>query len=182
MPDCPRGARFEHKAVLCAFNAHVRSVLQYGSVVWSGAAVTHLARLERLQHRFLMWLGAKTQQTPPRMDYHSLLQYFKTDSIKARLIHADIMFLHNVFHHRIDSDHLLSMFGLNVPGRRNRRTGLFHIPYGRVNTVKNSLGVRIPSLCNQLLAHNPSADFYYSSASFRREALEFARTLGSYAD
>ena len=63
---------------------------------------------------------------------HSLLQYFKADSIKARLIHADIMFLHNVFHHRIDSDHLLSMFGLNVPGRRNRRTGLFHIPYGRV--------------------------------------------------
>ena len=74
------------------------------------------------------------------------------------------------------------MFGLNVPGRRNRRTGLFHIPYGRMNTVKNSLRVRIPSLCNQLLAHNPSADFYYSSASFRREALEFNRTLGSYAD
>ena len=99
------------------------------------SAVTHLARLERLQHRFLMWLGAKTQQTPPHIDYHSLLQYFTTDSIKARLIHADIMFLHNVFHHRIDSDHLLSMFGLNVPGRRNRRTGLFHIPVASAQPV-----------------------------------------------
>ena len=31
-----------------AFNAHVRSVLQYASVIWSGVAVSHLTRLERL--------------------------------------------------------------------------------------------------------------------------------------
>ena len=36
---------FDHRAVLCAYNAHVRSILEYGSVIWGGAAVTHLARL-----------------------------------------------------------------------------------------------------------------------------------------
>ena len=180
MPDCPRAALFEHKAIMSVFNAHVRSVLQYGSVVWSGAAVTHLARLERLQHRFLMWLAAKTQKRCPSLEYHALLQHFNTDSIKARFVHTDIMFLYSVLHHRIDSAHLVSMFGLNVPGRRNRRTGLFHVPFGRVNTVKNSLAARIPLTCNEFLIHSPSADFYHPSASFRSEALMYARTLGSY--
>ena len=54
MPACPRRVRFNHAAIICAFNAHVRSVIEYGSVIWSGAAVTHLARFERLQHIFLM--------------------------------------------------------------------------------------------------------------------------------
>ena len=43
--------QFDHAAALVAYKAHVRSVLEYGSVIWSGAAVTHLGRLERLQHR-----------------------------------------------------------------------------------------------------------------------------------
>jgi len=29
MPSVPRRARFDHGAVLCAFNAHVRSVIDY---------------------------------------------------------------------------------------------------------------------------------------------------------
>jgi len=48
--------RFDHVAALAAYKAHVRSVMEYGSLTWSGAAVTHLRRLERLQHRFLMRL------------------------------------------------------------------------------------------------------------------------------
>jgi len=145
MPNCPRQDRFDHKAVMCAFNAHVRSVLEYTSVIWSGAAVTHLARLERLQHRFLMWLGARTQSQCPPMDYDSLLLHFNTMSIKARFIQADIMFMYKVLHQRIDSDFLVSLFGLNVPGRRSRHTGVFHEPFGRVNTVKNSIHTRAPS-------------------------------------
>ena len=34
--------QFDHAAALVAYKAHVRSVLEYGSVIWSGAAVTHL--------------------------------------------------------------------------------------------------------------------------------------------
>ena len=99
MPKCP--VRFDHKAVMCAFNAHVRSVLEYASVIWGGAAATHLARLERLQHRFLMWLAARSQSPCPPMDYASLLRHFHTRPIKARLVQTDIMFMYNILHHRI---------------------------------------------------------------------------------
>ena len=48
LPRCPRPAKFNHSALLAAYNAHVRSIAEHGSVVWSGAAKTHLARLERM--------------------------------------------------------------------------------------------------------------------------------------
>ena len=180
MAHRPRGPNFDAKAVICAFNAHVRSVLQYASVIWSGAAVSHLARLERLQHRFFMWLGANTRTQCPSMDYGSLLLHFNTTSIKSRFVHADLMFLHSVLNHRIDCDHLVTLFGLTVPGRRSRHTGLFHEPFARVNTVKGSFIARIPRLCNLLLQHMPDADVFHPSASFKQDALDYAGTLGSY--
>ena len=68
MPTCPRRVRFNHEALLSAFNAHVSSVTEDGSVIWSGAAITHLARFEWLQHRFLMWLASNTGNRCPSLE------------------------------------------------------------------------------------------------------------------
>ena len=61
--------RFDHTATLAAYKAHVRSILEYASVIWSGAAITHVRRVERIQHRFLMWLGARTKPSSLPLDY-----------------------------------------------------------------------------------------------------------------
>ena len=126
LPRCPRPARFNHNALIAAYNAHVRSVAEYGSVVWSGAAKTHLVRLERMQHRFLMWLASNTHGRCPPLDYESLLDRFHMCSIKSRFIQADLLLLYGVFRGRIDCPQLTAMFGLAVPGRRCRHTGLFN--------------------------------------------------------
>ena len=89
--------RFDQAASLAAYKAHVRSVLEYGSFIWSGAAITHLRRLERLQHRFLMWLGSKTRATCPPLDYASLLKLFGCPSVKSRIIQMDLKFMRSVF-------------------------------------------------------------------------------------
>ena len=59
---------------------------EYARVIWSGVAATHLKRMERLHHRFLMWLGCKTQSRCPSMDYISLLSLFNSQTINARFI------------------------------------------------------------------------------------------------
>ena len=178
MPKCPRRVRFNHAALLSAFNAHVRSVMEYGSVIWSGAAVTHLARFERLQHRFLIWLASNTRHRRPSLDYDSLLSHFCVPSIKARLVQTDLVFLHDIFHNQLDCPHLTSLFGLATPARRSRHTGLFHIPFGRVSTVKSAFTTRIPAACNQLLQDNPTADFFHpSSRSYIRR---FASSLDTF--
>ena len=47
-------------AALAAYRANVRSILEYGSQIWAGAAKTHLDRLEHVEHKFLLWLCNRT--------------------------------------------------------------------------------------------------------------------------
>ena len=96
-------------------------------------------KLERLNHRFLMWLAAKTQRGFPSLDYQSLMDHFRCQSVKARMMQADITFMRSIFSGRIACIELVSKFSLVAPVRRSRHTGLFHVPFGRVNAVKRSL-------------------------------------------
>ena len=59
----------ERKVIIAAYYAHIRSVIEYASVTWSGAAMTHLMRFERLQHHFLMWLACNTVNHCPPLDF-----------------------------------------------------------------------------------------------------------------
>ena len=51
------------KTVLAAYCANVRSILEFAGVVWGGAAETHIKRIERVQHKFLMWLSGRCRDT-----------------------------------------------------------------------------------------------------------------------
>ena len=144
---CPRG-NFNRKAVLASYCANVRSVLEYGCVVWGGAAAAHTDRLERTQHKFLMWLNAHSHNHSPSLSYNDLLRNFNITSLRARRVQYDLMFLRNVFKGRIDSAYLLSTFHLFIPARVLRQRNLCNIPHARVRTVKEGLFVRIPTAMN----------------------------------
>ena len=177
---CMRGSRFDHRPVMTAYIAQVRSVIEYASVIWSGAAVSHMARLERLNHRFLMWLAAKTQRGFPSLDYQSLMDHFRYQSVKARMMQADITFMRSIFSGRIDCIELVSKFSLVAPVRRSRHTGLFHVPFGRVNAVKRSLFIRLPSVLNGFLRECPEADFFQPSCDWRSLVLQYAESQGTF--
>ena len=53
-------SKFSRSAVLAAYFANVRSILEYCSVVWAEAANTHTVRVDRVQHKFLIWLLTRT--------------------------------------------------------------------------------------------------------------------------
>ena len=174
-------ARFDHKAMLSTYYAHVRSILEYGCIVWAGAAVTHLRRLERVQHKFLMWLARNADNPTDIFDYCALLSHFNVRSIKSRLAQYDLMFLHHIHHARIDSSALLATFGLAVPGRSTRAVALWNVPHARVNTVQRSVFIRTPLLCNSFLNSDTSVDFFLSTvSSFKSRVVLFTKTLTTY--
>ena len=146
-------------------------MLEYGSVIWSGAADTHLSRLESIQHKFMVWLCCRCRLTDVPLRYDALERRFSLEPLSKRRQQHDLMFVRNVHRHCIDSAYLLEHMPLAVPVRNTRRHALFHVPYARVNTVKRGLFVRIPELCNGFLDTNRETDVWSTSAAEWRGAV-----------
>ena len=129
---------FNKRSDLAAFNANVRSILEYSSVIWAGAAKTNLTRVERVQHRFLMWLASHMQPTCGSLDYDRLLVFYDVRSLRARRVQADVLFLTKLFRGLISSPYLLQCFSLHIPSRITRIAAftLFDVPRDRVNAVQ----------------------------------------------
>ena len=98
-----RRCSFNQLSALAAFNANVRPILEYCSIIWTGAAKTHLVRVERVQHRFLMWLASHTEPHCSSLGYDRLLTCYAVRPLRARRVQADVMFLTKLFRGFISS-------------------------------------------------------------------------------
>ena len=167
---------FNRKAVIATYCANVRSILEFAGVVWGGAAESHLKRVERVQHKFLKWLAWRCRETGVSLEYGALLSHFGMTSLAARRDQQDIVFVRGVHCHTIDSPFLLERLPLAVPPRPLRTRMLFHVPYARVNTVKNSSFCRMPRLCNAFLDKCRDVDiFNNSTAVFKKRVISYVR-------
>ena len=168
-----RGSRFSPSALIVGFNAHIRSIMEYGSVVWAGAAKTHLIRLDRIQHKFLIWLAVNSTKPCSSLDYDILLQHFAVQSFDRRLALNDFNFIHNVFSGRINSPSILGMFSLAVPSARTRSRPVLHEPTARVETIRNGMFCRLPRRVNELCSRQPITDIFGTKSMFKRQARIF---------
>ena len=104
-------SKFDKTALLAAFFASVRSILGYASVVWAGAADSHTVRVDRVQHKFLMWLSHHSSSgTSPSLSYPDLCRHFKVPSLAARRVQHDLLCLRNILTSRLDTPLLLESF------------------------------------------------------------------------
>lgn len=168
-----RGRRFRPAPLITGFNAHVRSIMEFGSVVWAGAAKTHLLRLERVQHKMLMWLATHSITPSLSHDYHHLLSHFGIPSVRTRLLQRDFTFLHSVFSGRINSAELVGMFALCAPARRTRGRAILSEPTARVETIRSGLFCRLPRHVNALYERVTDADLFSSRGTFRASVRTF---------
>ena len=156
-----RPGKFRTAPVLTAYFANVRSILEYGSVIWTGAAKTHTARVDRVQHKFLMWLLSHTSSGHvSSLSYQNLLQHFRLPSLTSRRTQHDLLFIRNVFQLRIDSAELLASFSLHIPARSTRANKLFSEPRARVTTVQSGLFCRLPRVANIFLNTTNNVDIF----------------------
>ena len=155
------------KAIMTAYCANVRSILEYGSQIWAGAAKTHMDRIERVQHKFLLWLTHRTEAGKQARDlsYDALQALFRLPSLTSRRYQHDIVFFHSILQGRCDSMYLLSSFSIRVPSRATRYRAIFYEPVARVNSIKNGLFCRLPRHANAFISRCPYVDLFNDSRS-----------------
>ena len=175
---CPK-SKLQVSAVKAAYFANVRSILEYGSVIWAGAATTHTERVDRVQHKFLMWLITRLNHGHSSLLYPDLLRYFKITTLASRRVQHDLLFIRNILKNRIDSEKLLSSFSLRVSARSTRSQCLLAVPRARVRTVECGLFVRLPKVLNAFLSGEAvEADVFADNLSvFRKCVLRYVATF-----
>ena len=166
--------------ILAAYFGNVRSILEYCCVIWGGAAQTHLERLDRIQHKFLMWLAAHVHTSRPSitLSYHDLLTLFKIGSLSQRRYQYDVCFIHKIIMGKIDSAFLLGSLPFHVPQRRTRGALrlMFLVPFGRVETVKRGVFVRALHCFNDFTSKCPTIDpFNTTCHSFKATVVKFIK-------
>ena len=174
-----RPGKFRTSAVLTAYFANVRSILEYGSVIWAGAAETHTARIDRVQHKFLMWLLSYTLSGyAPSLSYENLLHHFRLPSLSSRRMQHDIIFIRNIFRLNIDCADLLASFALHIPTRSTRAYKLFNEPRARVNTIQSSLFCRLPRVANSFLNKCNRVDVFNDTFhAFKRAVIRYVNEM-----
>ena len=172
-------AKFNRSAVTSAYFANVRSILEYCSVVWAGAAKSHTVRVDRVQHKFLTWLLAHTTSGQANsLSYDHLLSHFKLPSLAQRRVQHDILYLRNIMRGKVDAEALLDSFPLHVPPRSTRTLTLFAVPRARVKTIETGMFCRTAKNMNAFLASGSGADIFYDSfVVFRAHVIKYVLSI-----
>lgn len=126
-------------ALKTLYFAHVRSRLEYGSVVWCPNYASHSIRIESIQKKFLWCVFRK-------FGWHRYVQYapypFKCSllgikSLEHRRRDACATFIFDLLSGKIDSMSLLSLIDFNIPTRRLRQYDLLRVRHHRTNYGAN---------------------------------------------
>lgn len=139
------------KALYCA---HVRSHLEYCSVVWFPYYDTYSHKIESVQKKFLKFLFY-------RFGWYRLVKYapynFKCklvhlESLEDRRRNSSVFFFHDILSGHIDAPNLLSKINFNVPSHVLRNFSLFKIQSHRTNYGSMEPLNRMAALVNEFIS------------------------------
>ncbi|CAH2107680.1 unnamed protein product [Euphydryas editha] len=135
------------------YYAHVRSVLEYASSIWSPFYRSHISRIESVQRRFVNHLNKKCHKHKSTAStYVKNCRIHNLLTLEERRQMLDLCFLYDVIHGRFNCPELIERVSLCVPTRRTRHTPLFYVPTLTTNYGKNAVFSRIVALHNKLFS------------------------------
>ena len=108
--------------------ALVRSILEYGSIIWHPYLTKDVIRLERVQNRFLSYAAYLLKIEHPRHDYLPIRSNLSIPLLSTRRSDADHKFISSVLSGSLDVPEILSEVKLRVPSHSTRIHTLFFVP------------------------------------------------------
>lgn len=111
---------------LTLYNTYVRSILDYGSTVWSPFYDVHINSIERVQRRFTRLLFRKFHY--PSESYENRLLRLELTSLENRRLLFDELILYKI-HHGIYRTSLNQFINIRNPVRFTRLAHTFYLPF-----------------------------------------------------
>uniref|UniRef100_A0A2S2P984 RNA-directed DNA polymerase n=1 Tax=Schizaphis graminum TaxID=13262 RepID=A0A2S2P984_SCHGA len=133
------------KTLYCAY---VRSILEYGAVVWDPSTSCGKDQIERVQRKFLNYVAFILSIDHPPHDYTPILNKLGISSLVDRRKDANLKFLRLLIDGCIDSPVLLSMINFKVPFSAVRQIYPFFIPKCNTNYSENQPILRMMRMAN----------------------------------
>ncbi|KAF0684159.1 Reverse transcriptase domain-containing protein, partial [Aphis craccivora] len=100
------------KLLYCAL---VRSILEYGSPIWSPYTKSNIEIIEGVQNRFLNFTANKSNTIINQYDYTPIRSLLNLPSLASRLIN-----------NHIDAPYLSKHISFNIPAYNNQTTPIFY--------------------------------------------------------
>lgn len=137
-----RNAR-EFKDVYCLKTLYislVRSILEYGVVVWTPFHAVHIERIERVQKAFIRFALRRLpwRNRPHLPPYEHRCALINLPTLKTRRTYLQRLFIFDLLENNIDCPELLTRLRFNVPARTTRRTEFFRRSTHRTQYGQNS--------------------------------------------
>ena len=154
------------KAILTLYNSLVRSILEYGPVIWAPTYQCHIDRLERVQAKFVKFLLYKYRFPYENVSHEIRLLLVGLSSLETRRRNSYLFFLYKLIKGSIDCESLLSKLNFRIPGRHTRLLQLFIVAPHRTNYGFRAFTDR---LTNNYNLHFSNVDIFCNSlASLKR--------------
>ena len=136
------------KILYCAL---VRPLLEYGSIVWSPFFICHVKKLERVQRRFLRYIGYKNNMLNNNNQnaLNDIQNSLNLNSLYSRMKNGDISFLSKLICGSITRSPLLEHIPFHVPQYNSRTCPTFHIKTHRFIYGQNNPFERLLKLGNE---------------------------------
>jgi hypothetical protein len=149
-------------SILYLFNTLIRSILEYGSVIWSPYYSVHIENIERVQRKCLRILCYRQHLGRATPNYEARLVRFNVQKLEVRRQYFDFVHIYKIIHTIFDVPNLLAEISFNIrfSARRANKTGLFALQVYRNNTSLYNPLVRMARQCNELARENPEFDIF----------------------
>lgn len=137
------------KCLLVLYNSLVRSVLEYGCVVWSPYTAADIRRIDRVQNYFMNFVGFCLNIPHPKHDYRPIIQALKLNYLQTRRDNLGNNFIRGLIEGRVDAPRLLEQLDFRIPNNTRLQCS-FYPPNNTSNFARNAPLPRLMRLANLL--------------------------------
>lgn len=153
------------KALYCSL---IRSVLEYGSIIWSPSYAIHIKRIESVQKRFLLFTLRNIFRNTARFDlppYMDRLQLISLETLYSRRVSADLVFICKLIQGSIDLPETLALINFNARINHRRQDNLIYLPTRRTNYGQQQPFYR---MCSTFNRYSSDFDFHTNTQKIRK--------------